>query len=167
MAGKSSVVNLDVDLEVVLQAVSLEEADYSLGVDVILVLGGLHGLGLDQECAREALAACVVACHGQHCGEMLLLTLLVGVEQAHVAFASAPEHVVAAAELYRGVDGVLDLHRRACHHVEVRVGGGAVHVAPVAEHVCRAPEVLDVRALHLALDVCHDLLDVFLVFLDG
>ncbi len=156
VAGECGVVHLDVYLEIVFEAVGLEEADHCLGVDVILVLGGFHGLGLDEECALEALGACVVACHGEHHGQVFLFTLLVGVEEAHIAFAAAPEYVVAAAERDGGVDGVLDLYGCACHNVEVGIGGGAVHVAAVAEYVGCAPQVLDAGRGHLFLQVSND-----------
>ena len=38
MTGQSSVVNLNVYLEVLIQTVSLEETDNGLGVNIILVL---------------------------------------------------------------------------------------------------------------------------------
>ena len=140
-----------------------EESCNGLGVDVILVLGGLHRLGLDEEGALEALLAGVVARHSQHGGHVFLLTLHVGVEQRHVAFAAAPEDVGGAAQLDGGVDGVLDLHDGAGHNVEVGVGGGAVHVALVAEHVGGAPQQLDARLGLLLLEIGHDFLQVLLV----
>ncbi len=54
VAGEGGVVYLDVDFEVLVESVGLEESDYGLGVNVVLVLGGFHGLGLDEECAGEA-----------------------------------------------------------------------------------------------------------------
>ncbi len=81
VAGESSVVYLDVELEVLVKTVSLEEAYYGFAVNIILVLGGFHGFGLDEECACEAFGACVVACYGKHHGQVLFLTLLVGIEQ--------------------------------------------------------------------------------------
>ena len=147
---------------------STEESAYGLGVDVVLVLAGLHGLRLDEEGALESLAAGIVAGHGEHGSHMLLLTLLVGVEQAHVAFTSAPEHVVLSAELDGGVDGVLDLHNGTGHNVEVGIGRGTVHIALVAEDVGCAPEVLDVGVLlHLLQSVVGDSLHASLILLNG
>ncbi len=68
VAGQSGMVHLDIHLEVLVQIVGLKEADYGLGIHVILMLAGLHGLRLDQECAGESIGACIVACHGQHGG---------------------------------------------------------------------------------------------------
>ena len=97
---------------------------------------------------------------------MFLLTLLVSIEERHISLASSPEHVVGAAELYGGVNGVLYLQGSASHDVEVGIGGCAVHVALVREHVGCAPEQLDVRALHLLEGVVGDGFEVSLVFVD-
>ena len=48
-------VHLDVHLEVLVKAMSLEEADYSLSINIILVLCRLHWLRLDEECSGKAL----------------------------------------------------------------------------------------------------------------
>ncbi len=156
VAGKGRVINLDVDLEVLVKTVSLEETDNGLGVNVILVLGRLHGLGLDKERAGEALGAGVVTGGSQHTCKVVLLTLHLGVQQAHVALAAAPENVVAAAKLDRGVDGGLDLNASTRHDVEVGVRSGAVHVALVAENVGCAPKKLDAGLAHTLKRVVRD-----------
>ncbi len=97
---------------------------------------------------------------------MLFLTLLVGVEEAHVAFASTPEHVVLTAESDSSVDSVLDLDCCTGNNVEIRVGCSAVHVAAVAKHVCCAPEVLDSGFVHLSLEVGNDFLHAAFVVVD-
>jgi len=96
---------------------------------------------------------------------MLLLTLHVGVQQAHVALAASPEHIALSAELDSGVDSGLDLEHRACCDVEVGVGGSAVHVALVAEYVCSTPQELDTGLGLLLLRVLYDSLHVGLVLL--
>ena len=130
MAGKGGMVHFDVHLEVLVEVVGLQEADHGLGVDIVLVLGGLHRLGFDQESAGKAVGAGIVACHGKHGCEMFFFTLLIGVEQAHIAFAAAPEYIIRTAESDSCVDSVLDLHACAGYNVEVGVGGCAVHVYP-------------------------------------
>ena len=165
VAGEGGVVHLDVHLEVLVQAVGAEEADHGLRVHVVLVLGGLHRLGLDEEGALEALGAGVVAGRGEHLGEVVLLALHLGVQEGVVAFTAAPEHVSGAAELDGGVERILDLQGRAGDDVELRVGGGAVHVALVAEHVGRAPQVLDAGLLLLLQEVVGDVLHAGLVLL--
>jgi len=139
VSGKRGVIDLDIDLEILVQPVRPQEPDDGLRVGVVLVLHRLHRFGLDQEVALEPLRTGVVAGHAQHGGHVLLFALHVGIEQRHVAFASAPEDVVLAAQKDRGVDGVLDLQHGAGRGVEVGVGRGAVHVAGVAEDVGRAP----------------------------
>jgi hypothetical protein len=54
VAGERGVVGLDVELEVLLQAVGAQEGDAAGDVEVVLVLGRLLRLGLDQELALEA-----------------------------------------------------------------------------------------------------------------
>ena len=96
---------------------------------------------------------------------MLLLALHIGVEEAHIALTSTPEHVAVTAELDGGVDGVLDLQHCACSHVEIRVGGCTVHIALVAEYIGCTPEKLDAGLGLLLLCVSNDLLEVCLVLL--
>ena len=165
--GQCGMVHLDVHLEVLLQAVCTQETDNRFRVHIVLVLGRLHRFRLDEERAFEAFGAGVVAGGLQHLCQMFLFTLHVGVQQAHVAFASAPEHVVASTQFDGGVDGILDLYGCACHHVEIRVGGRTVHIAFVSEYIGRTPKVLDARGLHLFLDISHDGLHVGFIFLDG
>ena len=168
VASQRSVVHLDVHLEVLVKSVSAEEAAYGLGVHVVLVLGRLHGLRLDEECALESLAASIVAGHSQHRSHMFLLTLLIGVEQAHVALTSAPEHIVLTAELNGSVDGILYLNDSAGYDVEVGVSRSTVHIALVAEDISRSPEILDVGVLlHLLQSVVGDCLHASLILLNG
>lgn len=165
MAGQRGVVHLDVDLEVLVQPVSAQEADYRLCIDVILVLHRLHGFRLDKERSLETLRTGVVARHAQHRGHVLLLALHVGVQQRHVALAAAPEDVAVAAQLDRRVDGVLDLQHRACRSVEIGIRRGAVHVAGVPEDVGRTPQQLDARLGLLLLGVGDNLLQILFVLL--
>ena len=168
VSGQSGVVHLDVHLEVLVQAVSAQEADNGLCVNIVLVLGGLHGLRFYEEGALEAFCSGIVAGSAQHGGQVFLLTLLVGIQQGHVAFATAPEDIACAAQLDGGVDGVLYLHNCAGYYVEVGIRGGAVHVALVAEDVGRAPEQLDVgELLHLLEGIVGNDLHALFVFLDG
>ena len=166
VAGEGGVVHFDIDLEVLVKTVGAEETDHGLGVDVVLVLGGLHRLGLDEEGALEALGAGVVASRGEHLGEVVLLTLHLGVEEGVVAFTAAPEHITGTAELDGGVDGVLDLESGAGDDVELRVRGGAVHVALVAEHIGSAPEELDAGSFLLLEQIVGDIFQAGLVLSD-
>ncbi len=154
--GQGGVVDLDVELEVVHQVVFAQEGDDGGGVEVVLMLGGLHRLGLDEEGALEAVFTGIVPGHVQEAGQVIQLPFHVGVEQAHVAFAAAPEDVVLAVELDGGVEGILHLGAGAGDDVEVGIGGRAVHVAGMAEEVGRAPEQLDAGSIHLFPGIVGD-----------
>ncbi len=97
---------------------------------------------------------------------MLLLTLLICVEQAHVAFTTTPEHVVLTAECDSGVDSILDLNGSTCNNVEVRISGSTIHIACVAEYVGCTPEILDAGLSHFLFEICCDLVHAVLVILD-
>ena len=131
------------------------------------MLRGLHGLGLDEECALEAVTAGIVARHRQHRSHVFLLALHIGIQQTHISLASTPEDIAGAAQLNGGIDGVLDLHNGTCHDVEVRVRTGTVHVTLVAKNIGGPPEQLDAGLCLFLLQVGHDLLEVVLVFLDA
>ena len=131
------------------------------------MLGGLHGLGLDEEGTGETLGTGIVARLGEHHGEVFLLATLIGVEQTHVALAATPKDIVLATQLDGGINGILDLHRCACYHVKVGVGGCTIHVALVSEHVGRAPQQLDACLLLLLLGIGHNFLEFGFVLLDA
>ena len=81
MAGEGCVIDFDVHLEVLVQSVCAEEADDGFGIDVVLMLGGLHGLGLNEEGSLESLAAGIVAGGFQHVCKMVFLPLHLSVEK--------------------------------------------------------------------------------------
>ena len=143
VAGEGGVIGFDVELEVFVEAVGFEEADDGGAVEVVLVLGGFLGLGLDEELAFEADLFLVFDGEAQEGCELLLFLLEACVEEGFVAFAAAPEDVVFTVEVVGGVEGVLDLGGGVGEDLEVGVGAGAVGVAGVAEEVCGAPEELD------------------------
>ncbi|SYZ57601.1 hypothetical protein CPBF367_38810 [Xanthomonas arboricola pv. juglandis] len=114
----------------------------------------------------EADRTAVVACQGQKARHVVLLALHLGVVQAGVALAAAPEHVVLATQLDGGIDRGLDLHRRTRHHIEVRVGRCAVHVARVREQVGGAPQQLDAGVGLALLGDADHVFEVALVLAD-
>ncbi len=141
--GQRGVVGLDVELEILVQPVLAQETHHRGAVEIVLVLHRLHRLGLDQEIALEADAASVVARQSEEARQMLLLAPHLRVVQARIALATAPEHVVLPAQGHRRLQRRLDLHRRARHHVEIRVGRRTVHIARMREQIGRAPQQLD------------------------
>ena len=159
--GERGVVDLDVELEIAEQAELAQEADHGRGVIVVLMLGRFAGLRLDEELALEALGAGVVAGDGEEAREILALAFHVGVEERHVALASAPENIVLAAERDGGVDGRFELRARAGEEREFRVGRRAVHVARMAEEIGRAPEQFHAGGRLLFLGMANDGLKAF------
>jgi hypothetical protein len=117
-----------------------EEAVDGLDVVVVLVLGRLHRLGLDQQLAREADLVLVLDDEMQEPSELRLLAREIRVEERVVALTAAPQHVVLAAQALRDLQHVLDLGSGIGEHRWIRVGGCAGLVAGVAEQVCRAPQ---------------------------
>ena len=87
------------NLTSLLEAVAAQEGVDRGDVEVVLVLGRLLRLGLDQERALEADLVLVLDHQVQEAAELVVLAPQVGVEQRVVALAAAPEHVVLAAEL--------------------------------------------------------------------
>ncbi len=155
VAGQGGMVGLDVQLEVVHQAVGPEEIDAGRGVAVVLVLGRLLRFRLDQELAREADLLGVVDRQVHEPGHVVQFPLHVGVEKILVSLASAPEHIVHAAQFLGDLEALLHLCGGEGKRVGVAAGRGAVHVARIAEQVGRAPEQLDAGPLLLFLHHLH------------
>ena len=95
---------------------------------------------------------------------MLLFALHIGIQQRHISLAAAPEDVILAAQLDRGVDSVLDLQHGAGRRIEVGIGRRTVHVAGMPENIGRAPKQLDSGFGLLPLGIGDDLLEIRLIF---
>src|SRR5690606_36363803 len=109
VVSQGRVIGFDIQFEIFIQTVMTQEADNGFAVEIVLVLGRLHWLGFDQEVAFETISTTVITSHSQEARHMLLLTLDVSVEQAHVTFATAPEHIVFTTECNSRVDSVFQL----------------------------------------------------------
>ena len=154
------VVDLEVEPILVGQVVSLEEARDRRAVVVVLVLGRLLRLRLDEQRALEADPVLVLGDHRQETGELRLLAGHVGVEQRLVALAAAPQDVVAATEPMRRLEHRLDLGGREGEDGGVRVGGRARRVARMAEQVGRPPQQAEAGPRHPLLDHADDGVEV-------
>ena len=128
MSGQRSMVDFDVHLEILVQTVCLQKADNRFGIHVILVLGGFHRLGFNEEGTGKSFAAGIVACQGQHLCQMFLFALLVRVEKGHISFAATPENIIHTAQLDCGIDGILDLDSSTGHDIKVRIRCRSVHI---------------------------------------
>ena len=81
VAGQGGVIDFDVELDLPFEPELAQEGVDGRRVEVVLVLGGLHGLGLDQERAREADLVLVLHDELHEATELLDLAAHVGVEQ--------------------------------------------------------------------------------------
>ena len=97
MTGQGCVVHFNIHLEILFQAMSLQETDNCFGIHIVLVLGRFHRFRFNEESTGESLCTGIVTSDGQHLSQMFLFTLLVSIEQAHVTFTTAPEHIVSTA----------------------------------------------------------------------
>ena len=144
------------ELELVRQTVLLQEGVAGRAVEVVLMLGGLARLGFDQQGAFETDPVLVLGDELHEPAELVRLPPEVGIEQRVVALATAPEHVVLAAELVSQFQRRLHLRRRVREHLGVGVRRGPGGIAGVAEQVGRSPEQLDSRPFHLPRHVLAD-----------
>ena len=140
MSRKGGMVHFNVHFEVAFQPVSFQETDDGFGVDIILVLGRLHGFRLNQEGAFETLCAAIVTGNGEHLCQMFFFSFLVGIQQRHISFASAPKDIVCPPQFYSGVNRILNLNSSTGHNIEIGIGSRTVHVTSMAEYIGCSPQ---------------------------
>ena len=160
MPGQRGVVDLEVHPVLALETMATEEAVNGRAVVVVLVLGRLLGLRLDQ---KHPLEADLVLMLGHHCQESRELCLLAGevrVEQSLVTLPAAPQVVVRAAEPLGRLEHRLDLGGRVGEHLRVGVGRGTGRVAGVAEEVGSPPQELHAGPGHVGRGVVDHRLQV-------
>jgi len=160
VAGERRVVRLDVELEVLLEAVGPEEGDAGGNVEVVLVLHGLLRLRLNQELALEADALRVIHGHVQERREMILLPLEVRIEQGLVTLPAVPLNVAPAAERLRHIQSLLHLRCGVGEDVGVGIRRSAAHVTRAGEQVSRAPEQLHAGGLLEVLGMGDDAVEM-------
>ncbi|OPZ09935.1 MAG: hypothetical protein BWZ10_02512 [candidate division BRC1 bacterium ADurb.BinA364] len=142
MAGQRGVVGLDVQFEILLQAEFEKEGVAIAGVEVVLMLGRLLGLGLDHQLAVEPDLFLVVHGHAHETPHVLQFAFHVGVEQRVIAFASSPENITLSAQFHRDFHRLLHLAGGVGEDGWIRIGRGAGHEAAVRKGVGCAPEKL-------------------------
>ncbi|EAU65515.1 conserved hypothetical protein [Stigmatella aurantiaca DW4/3-1] len=151
-------IHLDVDLDLLREAGTLQESIDRRDVVVVLMLGRLHGLGLDEDCPLEAELVLVLHHQVEEAPQLIDLALQVGVEQRVVTLAASPQHVIRTPEPMRGLERVTDLGSRMGEDLWIRIGRRTGHVPRVGEQVRRPPEQLHAGPLHHDLGfVEHDL----------
>ena len=160
VARQCRVVGLDVDLVLVDQAVAVEEAVHRRAVVVVLVLGRLLGLRLEEQGPGEADPVLVLGHQVQEPGELVALPAEVGVEQGLVALASTPEDIVLPTQTVGCLEGVPDLGGRVDEDLRVGVGRGTGGVPGVGEQVGRPPQQADPGLGHLLRGAVHQPVEV-------
>ena len=101
-----------------------------------------HRFRLYQESTFEPVLAGIITCHRQHHGKMFLFAFHVGVQQAHISFTSAPEHIVFATQGNTSVNRVFDLRAGTSHSREIRICSRPVHITFMPEHIGGRPQQL-------------------------
>ena len=129
--GQGCVVDLDVDLVLVDEAIPVEEAVDGGAVVVVLMLGRFLGLGLQQQRASEPDRVFVFGDQVQEASELIGLAFHVGVEQCLIALTTTPQHVVLPAQAVRCGQSISNLSCRAGEYFGVGVccrAGGVARV---------------------------------------
>src|SRR4029077_5465820 len=165
MTGENGVVLLDIRLYLFLQATGPKHPVDRRYIEIVLVLGWLHRLWLDQDRTLEADLVLVFNNEVEEPPELLELAFEVRVEQRLIAFAPAPEHIVFAAEFVRDLQGVLHLRSGVGKDVGIRIGGGTPYKTAIGEKVRCAPEEANLRLLHLLRKDLRNGADVAVRFL--
>ncbi|MOA05005.1 hypothetical protein D3C78_1245840 [compost metagenome] len=127
MAGEDGVALLDIDLHFLIETVLLQEGINGRDVVVVLVLGRLLRLRLDQDRAFKTDLVLVFHHQIEEAAELVELTRKIGVEQGLVTFTTAPENIVRAAELLGGVHAGLHGCGGEGEDIRIGIGGGAGH----------------------------------------
>ena len=158
-------VHFNIHLKILIQTILTQESDNGLCIYIVLMLGWFHWFGLNEECTLETFSTSIVTGHTQHRCQMVFLPLHIGIKQAHISFAAAPEYIILTTQLDGGIDGILDLYDSTSHHIEIGIRSSTIHIALVPKDIGRAPQQTDARLLLLLLQIGHYLVEVLLIFL--
>ena len=138
----------------------MKEAVAGGDVEIVLVLGRLLGLGLDQDRSLETDLVLVLDHQRDKAAELIELAFHVGIEQRLIALAPAPEHVILAAEPMRHLERRPDLACGIDEHLWVRIGRRTRHIATVREEVSRSPQKAYLGCGHLLFEQVGDGVEV-------
>ena len=157
VARKRRVVRLDVELEVLVEPVVLQEADHGLRVVVVLVLGRLARLGLDQELVRGADRLLVLDSHVEKSGctgndqQSVSNRVMPAVRHVGHAYVRRPIFYGAKSNPAACITEALPLTEVVKFAADVRIEDGLVPLATAPEDVVHAAEL--VRDLHRLLNL--------------
>ena len=162
---KCCMVCLDVHFEILIKTVLAEEAENSRCIEIILVLCGLLGLGLDVEIACVADGTSIVNGQSHKTSHIVLLKSHICVEKGLIALSAAPEYITLTAELYCSLNSLLDLSSCKCKYISGRRCACTVHISGVIEALCCTPEKLLGRvSLHLGLNIVNNFIELCICF---
>ena len=155
VARQGRMVGLDVQLEVLHQAILAQEIEASRRIGIILVGGRLPGLWFNVERPFKAYLLLVVDRHVQQGRQVVQLPLHVRVPQGGIAFPAAPEGVAQSAQLVRGVHRRLDLRRPVGEYVRIGRCPRSLGVTRMSKKTGGSPEQLLARLSLLLGQLFH------------
>ncbi len=97
VASEGRVICLDIDLNFIFEAIAPQEAINRRRIAVILMLGRLMRLWLDQDGAFETDFVLMLDHHRHEATDLIHLMTQIGVEQRVIPFAATPQHIVCTA----------------------------------------------------------------------
>ena len=153
VARQSGVVDLEVQAVFVGEPVSLQEPDDGRNVVVVLMLGRLLWLRLDEQRSGESDPLLVLRDQREKPRELRFLPGEVGVEEGFVAFAPTPEHVVRSLETMRDLEHRFHLSGRVREDLRIRIRRRAGRITRMREEVRGPPQKSGFRARHVRLDL--------------
>ena len=115
-------VRFDIDLNFVFEAITFQEAINCRRIAIILMLGWLMRLRLDQNGAIETDLMLMLDNHRHESTDLIHLVADVGVEQRVVSFAASPQYVVRAAKAMGGIHHRAHLMCGPCEHFWIGIG---------------------------------------------